>query len=458
MNVRIKSGNYIHLSIQSVCLLLSIKFLTTALHELGHCLGGWIVGLKPVGFYAAVLGGGMSYVLGSRVNWQQSIMSAGGPAMDLVLGSIVLFVLLPRMKKWGAKLFCLFYALVALAAFWVYMVIGGFLNSGDFANLSRIFGVGRYWAGVVGILGMLGFTYIIVRKIFKVLSSYFPLDSFLRRFIVLFLFIGLPGSIYAIGGYLLSPGGHLGQMLLIVAFAVLIPGFLSIFQQESATKLREFPRWPSLAGAAVLGAAVIVWLGVFGAAEARARGILWSAPKEERVSLCNITVLVERDLNIQVDFLMRPYSRYLFWEKIKHQTPDWTVYDNFIKKNVPVLFGISEYQIVERTHDSLCPFYHDLTHDTGARRISLAADLTGMARKNNDGTVAVEIKDFWRIDGGGYIDKLEVILGDDIRLSDHELFPENAKKPDRFDERGLVWENDDSSVPEKIRLKISKDT
>ena len=70
VNHHIRLNNYVHLSIQSISFLLAVKFLTTVLHELGHCLGGWFAGLNPVGIYAAVFGGGMSYFSGPRVTWQ----------------------------------------------------------------------------------------------------------------------------------------------------------------------------------------------------------------------------------------------------------------------------------------------------------------------------------------------------------------------------------------------------
>jgi len=185
-----KLNNHVHLSIQSISLLLAVKFVTTALHELGHCLGGWLAGLKPVGIYAAVFGGGMSYVTGSRNLWQGLIMSSSGPAVDIILGLIMLLIIFPRAKKWGFKLLWLFYSTIAIFTFWGYMVIGGFLGSGDFANLARTLGVTRYLFGMVGLLGLVAFAFLISRNIFKTFSPYFLLDSYWQRFLIFFLFIG----------------------------------------------------------------------------------------------------------------------------------------------------------------------------------------------------------------------------------------------------------------------------
>jgi hypothetical protein len=62
--MKTKQIDYVHFAIQSICGLLTMKFLTTALHEFGHCLGGWLAGLRPIGFYTSVLWGGMSYIEG----------------------------------------------------------------------------------------------------------------------------------------------------------------------------------------------------------------------------------------------------------------------------------------------------------------------------------------------------------------------------------------------------------
>ena len=428
MNHRIRLNNYVHLSIQSISFLLAVKFLTTVLHELGHCLGGWLAGLKPVGIYAAVFGGGMSYFSGSRVTWQNLIMSSSGPAVDIILGLVVLLIIFPRAKKWGFRLFWLFYASIAILTFWGYMAIGGFLGGGDFANLARMLGIPRYSIGVIALLGLVGFAYLISRRIFETFSSYFLLDSYWKRFLVFFLFIGLPGICYVIGGYLVSPGGSLNQLLLVSFLAVFISGLFSVFRFDSEPSFQMLPAWPTFAGILFLGVAIMIWLSIFGLTEERAKGFLWSMPEEDKVTACNVTISINEDFNAQIDFLMRPSSRHLFWEKMKHQPPNWQVYTRFIETNLPVLLGISNYDIIHRLDDVTSPFYIR-KYDSGARRISLEANLETVVQKINENTYSLEITDFWRIKGG-YLEKLQVHLNKGMSFSDYELIPKDAKKPD----------------------------
>ncbi|HDQ00454.1 MAG TPA: hypothetical protein ENN22_14910 [bacterium] len=452
MNNQIKLHNYVHLAILSTSLLLIVKFITTALHELGHCLGGWLVGLKPVGIYVAVLGGGKVYIPGTRSFWQGLIMTSSGPAVDIILGLIVLLIIFPRAKKWGFKLFWLFYGTIAILMFWGYMVIGGFLGSGDFANLARMMAVSRYLFGIIGLIGLIGFAYLISRYAFKTFDPYFPLHSAWNKFLVFFLFVGLPMIVYVVGGYLIYPGGSINELLLVSFLAIIISGLLSIFRFQPGTSFQRLPEWPTFAGIFILTVVIFVWLMVFGLTEEHARGLLWRTPEETSVSACNISISIEKDFNARIDFLMRPTTRYLFWEKMKHQPPNWQIYTSFIETNLPILLGISDYKIIEKVDDVISPFYLR-ENDKGARRITLDISLDTVVQKIDENTYAFEITDFWCVKGG-YLEKLQVNLNEGIRFSDYEFIPMHAKNPDRYDEHEIIWENRDSNAPKIVRLII----
>jgi hypothetical protein len=202
-----------------------------------------------------------------------------------------------------------------------------------------------------------------------------------------------------------------------------------------------------------LGVTILIWLSIFGLTEECAKGLLWSTPEEERVAVCNIIFSIKKDFHAQIDFLMRPSSRHLFWEKMKHQPPNWQVYISFIETNLPILIGISDYKILEKIDDVMAPFYIRM-NDVGSRRISLEAGLDTIVQKINENTFILNITDFWGIEGG-YIEKLKIHLYEEMRFSDYELIPKDAKKPDRYDEHEIVWYNRDSTAPEKIRLIFS---
>jgi len=79
--------------------------------------------------------------------------------------------------------------------------------------------------------------------------------------------------------------------------------------------------------------------------------------------------------------------------------------------------------------------------------------LESMVEKIDQNKIELKMSDFWR-PNGGYNDKLQVNMDEEMRFSGYELTPDQAKKPDRYDDRIIMWENTDASTPEKIRLMI----
>lgn len=452
---RVKMSNFVHLAIQSTLAFLSVKYLTSILHELGHCLGAWLAGLRPVGMYVTVFGGSMSFNFGTRNFWQHVTTSSLGPAVDLFLGLIILFLILPRAKKWGAKLFWLYSASVTLIAFWGYMIIGGFMGGGDFGSIARAIGVTRYLAGVFGLAGVVGFAFLISRHILKAFSPYFKLDSYRRRFPIMLLFIGVPGMVFSVGGYFVSANWSMKRLLIMILLAAVISGLLSLFRSETKLSFQRLPKWPSLAGFLISVLVVVSWLGLFGSTPSRAKGILWSYPGEYGVQVCNIIILIKKDFTSDIDFLMRPYANQMFWRKTASQPPNWPVYEKFIGKAFPILLGDQKYEIVKKVHDVSSPFFYGGSNMYGTRRISLRTNLKGSIKLAEENTCSLEISDYYRAKGTGFLDKLQVVLEEGMSFSGYELIPTDAREPDIFSEEKIVWENPDIRAPKKVRLNFS---
>jgi hypothetical protein len=456
MNDRIISRNYLNLGIQATFFLLSLKYLTTILHELGHCLGGWVVGLESVGIEAGVFGGGQSYVFGSRNFWHGLLMNISGPAIDLILGLTVLFVILPRVHRWGFKIFWLYIAALGLLAFWGYMLLGGF-GIGDFAYITRSIGVTQILAGILGCAGLVGTAYLLRYHIFNTFSPYFRLDTFWKRFGVMLLFIGFPGIVYSAGGFFLSPDQTFEKFFLISLQAIIIPFLISIFIRRSGETPKALPIGPSFVAILFFTIACFIWLGLFRPSYHQARGILWKTPEENSVRVCNVLITLKKDLSAHIEFLMRPHGPALFWDRMKGKMPNWPVYDRFIQTYLPVLIGISEYEVFEKADDKIFPFFYDGLMSKGARKISVIVNLENIIHINDQKTFSLEITDFWRDRGGGYIDRLNIVLEGGMKFSSYELDPNTAKTPNFYDLRELRWENSyyDTRPPEKIRLAIS---
>ena len=451
---RFKRGNYIQLGIQSTFLFLAIQYVVIVLHEIGHGLGGILAGLRFNGLYVAVFGGGTVYVSGSRAGWQRMFERTSGPVVDLVLGLVVLFVILPRAKKWGFRLFWLFVALTALFGFWEYMAISSIIGYGEYLAISRILKVNLFWIGIIGLLGLIIFTFPLSRQISRTFSPYFPLNSYGKKFAVMFIVVSLPRIFHAIGYHFFSYYRLLSELLLMSSFAIITSILLSFYRHKSGLSSAILPRWPSIAGITAFCLAVAVWLGVFGSTAAKPKGLLWRAPEEDRVTACNVNISIQNNLKAKVDFLMRSYPAPLFWAKLKSKTPSWSVYEKFIENHTPELTGNTDYKIIEKVNEVSSDFYFHGAYSKGGRRISLLANLDKKVDMANKNTLALELTDFWRA-RGGFLDKISINLEEGVKFSGYELIPKDSRNPDVYDEQKIIWENMDSSGPEKIRLIIS---
>jgi hypothetical protein len=383
-------------------------------------------------------------------------MSISGPAIDLILGFTVLFIVLPRVNRWGFKIFWLYIATLGLLAFWGYMLLGGF-GIGDFAYITRSIGITQILAGILGFAGLIGSAYLLRNHIFSTFSSYFRLNSFWKSFGVMFLFIGLPGIVYSAGGYLISPGQTFEKFFLISIQAIIIPFLLSIFIRRSKETPKALPTAPTFAAILFFAIACFVWLGLFKPSYRQARGILWKTPEENSVRVCNVLISLKKDQSAHIELLMRSHGPALFWDRMKAKKPNWPVYDRFIQTSLPILMGISEYETLEKTNDKNCPFFYDGIKSEGARKTSIIANLKENINLIDKNTFSIEITDFWRNRGGGYIDRLSIMQEGRMKFSSYELDPSNAKKPNLYFPQELGWDNSyyDARPPKKIRLVIS---
>lgn len=454
MSTRLRTWNYLHLSLQATFAFLALNYLRVILHEVGHGLAASVVGLRFIGLYGALFGSSYSFNVGARQPTTAVVISSGGPLIDLCIGLVVLFVILPRLKSWGARLFGLLLAAATLMAFWGYMMSAAF-RSGDFAVIGAILGVPLVAVGIVGLLGLVGFLHLLAREIFDALSDYFPLNSFGKRFGTLYLFLGLPATVWVAGTLLIFPRySLLGQFVFVVALLAL----LSLLIKSSAFEFRPLPRTPTRTGVAVFAAACVVWLGVFGPTYQRAKGVVWGSVEERSVGYCNTHIQLRQDLSAEIDFLARPGVIPLFWKKLEKASPDWTVYTDFVAENLPVLLGARDYSLLERATDTETSIYLGPRYRRaiGGRRISISVNLTEVLQEMEPNVYVLEMTDFWRAQGRGYIDRLQVTLPEGMALTGYEVEPSGAREPVEFGAGSAVWENEDAeTAPERIRVLFS---
>jgi hypothetical protein len=123
-----------------------------------------------------------------------------------------------------------------------------------------------------------------------------------------------------------------------------------------------------------------------------------------------------------------------------------------------VLLGTESYTILSRGTDTEASVYvgHAFGRAKGGRAMTVAADLRDVTQPTADGGYTLVLTDFWRIEGRGYIDRLEVALPEGMTLTAHQLEPPDATEPDRVGDRTLVWENaGPARAAERIHLTLA---
>jgi hypothetical protein len=228
MRSRNSLSNIIHLGLQVTFLYLTFNFLRALLHELGHGLAATLVGLEFKGFYGSVFGSSGAWINGARSPFQSVAISTGGPLVDLIIGLIALFVVLPHVKKWGGQISWLLLATTTMVSFWGLMMSSGF-GTGDFANVAHSLSIPKFIFGLLGILGLVGFLFLLAKRMFRLSSEYFSFYKFPHRFGLLFLFLGLPTTIWVLG-YVLITGKFviLGQLVLVLGIVCLLSALIPL--------------------------------------------------------------------------------------------------------------------------------------------------------------------------------------------------------------------------------------
>lgn len=265
-------SNYVHIGLQATFLYLTLNFLRSMLHEIGHGLAASIVGLDFNGFYSSVFGSSGSFNSGERSPFQSLITSSGGPLVDLFIGLLAFFVIFPRLKRWGSQITGLMLAAATLMAFWGYMMSSGF-GSGDFSNIAYSLGIPKFIFGILGLLGLVSFLSLLSHSFLDISSYYFPLNSFGKRFTMLFLFLGLPTTVWVIAYVLISPKyAILGQTVFVLGILCLFSALI----KSSSEQYRPLSQLSTYTGATAFIIACIIWLAVFGPTIESAKGIFWN--------------------------------------------------------------------------------------------------------------------------------------------------------------------------------------
>ncbi len=195
--------------------------------------------------------------------------------------------------------------------------------------------------------------------------------------------------------------------------------------------------WLALAAAAI----VIGQVTVFGLDQQHPRGVFLTrhAP-EVTVASCNVFIRIDRE-SAHVRMLMRPFvSEHEFlWEPVRNQAPDrWTYYDKFASDNLPRLLEMSRVQQIRRYWSAEMPFYAAGRWTRGARVVEFDVRLPGLA----DGPfMDVTVNDFWKQQKAGYLDFVQVELGEGLSFGDLASLPPGARPPAILNDRVARWLN-----------------
>lgn len=145
-------------------------------------------------------------------------------------------------------------------------------GTGDFANVAYSLGIPKLIFGILGIFGLIVFLFLLTKRMFFTASDHFIFKKFGQRFVIIFLFLGLPMLVYVTGfAFLTSKYEILGQAIFVIGLLILITGFNNSSSEKNAY-LHSFPTYTGITAFIV---SCLIWRILFGPTLHTARGIFF---------------------------------------------------------------------------------------------------------------------------------------------------------------------------------------
>lgn len=467
---------YIALAILMTFLLYVVYQSLTFFHELAHgltavSLGGYFP------FVAVDADGGRSifyFPLGAQL-WKEAIVLLAGPVFNFLVAVIALVIIAVGTKESRARL--------------VWALVGG-VSALMVINMTGVFPPWRRNYKETGqALAMLGFPFafqvtakclwlvfnaiLIIsffRIIFRQVSYEFPTGTYRQRLalvtsvlifpcIIIMSFQSIIMLSAGFGEGVINPNRHLPHMILLVVVFLSMPFIISSVKSDKqasfAVNGRQLLGW-GIAAIAIASLQPVI----FGNDRYNPRGLfLTKQLPEVNIEACNVIVTLDSDDKARVQLRMRPFNQThnFLWDRANTYDPaEWKYYEEFARKNLRVLLGTDDFEIVGKYADRSLSFFNG-AWGPGARVIEAQVPVSSLVKADADsGNQELKLVDFWGVRGMGYIDYAEVNVKNGLRIKNVNIDP-SATAPTRLqaDNKRFQWLNTPfSTAPVTARLDL----
>jgi hypothetical protein len=295
-------------------------FFSVAIHEvLGHGLFTVILGGEFYAFYLSPGNGFASlYFPETMSGAERALIYMAGISVQVIIGVLVLFFVLPRIKNVMAGLFTLMFCVSMLVYSSLYLVMGYFYSSGDTLQAVRVLGVNPEPFLVAGIMLTGTFVLIISTSAINFLGKLMNLEDERSRMKMLAIFwmpsILLHGIFSLVFSATLSGSEFIytflnsALLLMFLGLAIfLVPAML---EPEMKTDYR-IPMRSVLAVVICFVLLLACWTGAFGVSRESAHGIMIRNPPVEAeiyyldYTIGNVEITMYLNGTVRADVILR---------------------------------------------------------------------------------------------------------------------------------------------------------
>ena len=454
-----KIREHVSLSIAMACASYVVIYTLILIHEMAH------------GCTALVLGGYFPFVQigiseGSAVylfplgtaRWKDVLVLLAGPLSNFLIAVTMMGVVATGIKQ--RQLRVLAVLMGGLSALGVIAGTGLLFiwrsGSGDIGralDLMHFSSTLRIVSGGIWLLLAIAMVVSFFRLLFKELADFFPMGTYRSRFLLAVSAIAAPTvtiiGVQSISSFNVGDAMNWGRLTVYVMFVVVAASLLPLAMRPAGpgSQQRVFivsPRLLALLFVAAACCATIQPLVLKNDQDNPSGLFLSRKPPEVTVSACNVRLTIREDYSARAQILMRPFvSQHGFlWEQVKNTEPDsWAYYDQFARESFPLMFGTGNFHIVDRRADTQAPFFNG-DWQNGARVIEAEVDLSQLPyMQGPQSNRVLKIVDFWRNQGIGYLDFIEIKLEGSLQIYDYKSQPDSAAVPILLSKKQLQWQN-----------------
>lgn len=454
---------YVTLSVVTTFAAYVIIFGLVFVHEMAHgCTAVALGGYFPFVRVGLSRGGAAYFFAADSPAWKEVLVLLAGPLTNFGVAVVMLgWVATGVESRLGRLLALLTGGLAALGFIFGTgaLSVWGPAAGGDVGRALSLMSLPRVYQYVVGALWLLlglALAAGLFRLFFKGLAEYFPTATYGARLLLVVSAVVAPVCVIygaqgfgdlgaALAGQRLLSNSTLLYAALLLPAGLLLPLLLGRVGSEQTRPWFSVSRGQFLSLLAAASCVAAAQVTLFAGDRETPPGMFLSRrPPEVTVSACNVVVTIDDEYRARVRVLMRPFveEQKFLWQRVENGEPeDWAVYEQFVRRKIPLMLGSDDFRVTGRYSDPEAEFFNG-SWGRGARVVEAEVNLSRMPYlKEGQDVRVLRIEDFWRMAGAGYIDMTEIRLDGGLRFGGMRSQPRGAGTPSVRSDKQLRWEN-----------------